>query len=128
MDIFKVVALGFVATILVVLVKQHRPELAIQISIIASALIFFYIAPYFLGVMRMLEGLTDKLNIDTKYFDIVIKVIGVAYVTQFGAELCRDAGESAIASKIELAGKILLLVMSMPIVYSLVNLVIGVLD
>ena len=128
MDIFKIIGIGFVATVLVTLLKQHKPELAVQMSLIASVLIFFVAAPYFLGVIQTLEGLTDKLNIDVRYFDIVIKVIGVAYVTQFGAELCRDAGESAIASKIELAGKIVLLVMSMPIVYSLVNLVIGLLD
>jgi len=128
MDIFRVVGIGMIAAILALVVKQHRPELAIQISIVAALLIFLSIAPYFMGIVRMFEDLTDQLSVDVRYFDIVLKIIGVAYIAQLGAELCRDAGENAIASKIELAGKIILLVMAMPIVYSLISLITGLLN
>jgi len=128
MDIFRVVGIGMIAAVLALLVKQHRPELAIQISIVAALLIFLSIAPYFMGIVRMFEDLTGQLSVDVRFFDIVLKIIGVAYIAQLGAELCRDAGESAIASKIELAGKIILLVMAMPIVYSLISLVTGLLS
>ena len=127
MDIFRVVGLGFIAAVMALLLRQNRPEIAIQISIAAAVVIFFYIAPYFLGIVRMFEDLTEQLSIDLRFFDIVLKIIGIAYITQLGAELCRDAGENAIAAKIELAGKVILLVMSMPIVYSLINLVTGLL-
>ena len=128
MDIFRVVGIGMIAAILALVVKQHRPELAIQISIVAALLIFLSIAPYFMGIVRMFEDLTDQLSVDVRFFDIVLKIIGVAYIAQLGAELCRDAGENAIASKIELAGKIILLVMAMPIVYSLISLITGLLN
>ena len=54
---------------------------------------------------------------------VVLRVIGIAYVAQFGAELCRDAGESAVASKIEFAGKIIIMTLSMPIMYKLLEVV-----
>jgi len=127
MDIFRIVALGFVAAVMALLVRQHRPEIAIQISLAAALVIFFYIAPYFLGIVQMFEDLAENLSVDVRFFDIVIKIIGVAYITQLGAELCRDAGEGAIAAKIELAGKVILIVMSMPIVYSLISMVTGLL-
>ena len=123
MDIFRIVGIGFVAAVMALLVRQHRPELAIQISIAAAVIIFLQIAPYFLGIVQMFRDLTDQLSVDVRFFEIVLKIIGIAYITGLGAELCRDAGENAIAAKIELAGKIILLVMSMPIVYSLISLV-----
>jgi len=123
MDIFRIVGIGFVAAVLALLVKQHRPELAIHISIAAAVIIFLQIAPYFLGIVQMFRDLTDQLAVDVRFFEIVLKIIGIAYITSLGAELCRDAGENAIAAKIELAGKVILLVMSMPIVYSLISLV-----
>jgi len=123
MDIFRIVGIGFVAAVMALLVKQHRPELAIQISIAAAVIIFFQIAPYFLGIVQMFNDLSGRLAVDIRFFEIVLKIIGIAYITGLGAELCRDAGENAIAAKIELAGKILLLVMSMPIVHSLISLV-----
>jgi len=128
MDIFRIVGIGVIAAVLALVVKQHRPELAIQISIVAAILIFLSIAPYFMGIIRMFEDLTDQLSIDVRFFDIVLKIIGVAYIAQLGAELCRDAGEGAIASKIELAAKVILLVMAMPIVYSLISLITGLLN
>ena len=128
MDIFRVVGIGIIAAVLALVVKQHRPELAIQISIVAAILIFLSVAPYFMGIVQMFEDLTDQLSVDVRFFDIVLKIIGVAYIAQLGAELCRDAGENAIAAKIELAAKIILLVMAMPIVYSLISLITGLLN
>ena len=123
MDIFRIVGIGFVAAVMALLIWQHRPELAIQISIAAAIIIFLSVAPYLLGIVQMFRNLTDQLAVDVRFFDIVLKIIGVAYITGLGAELCRDANEGAIAAKIELAGKIILIVMAMPIVYSLISLV-----
>jgi len=128
MDIFRVVGIGIIAAVLALVVKQHRPELAIQISIVAAILIFLSIAPYFMGIIQMFEDLSGQLAVDVRFFDIVLKIIGVAYIAQLGAELCRDAGENAIAAKIELAAKVVLLVMAMPIVYSLISLITGLLS
>ena len=123
MDIFRIIGIGIVGMVLAVLIKNYRPEIAIQISIAAAAIIFLITAPYLKSVLIMFEEIADQVGINTLHMGIVLKVIGAAYITQFAAELCKDAGESAIASKIEFAGKVVIMMMSMPIVYSVLNLV-----
>ncbi len=123
MDIFKVIGLGLAATFFAVFLKGWRPEIAIQISVAASAVIFFLLAPYIKTVIEMFQDISNQVGMDMKYLSIVLKVIGIAYAAQFGAELCRDAGESAVASKIELAGKIIIMTLSMPVMYKLIEVV-----
>lgn len=123
MEIFKVVGLGLAATFFAVLLKGWRPEIAIQISLAASAVIFFVLAPYLRTVVEMFRDISNQIGMDTKYIGIVLKVIGIAYAAQFGAELCRDAGEGAVASKIEVAGKIIIMTLSMPVMYRLLEIV-----
>lgn len=123
MDIFKVVGIGFAATFFAVLLKGWRPEMAIQISVAASVIIFFMLAPYIKTVIEMFRDISNQIGMDIKYIGIVLKVIGIAYVAQFGAEICKDAGESAVASKIELAGKIIIMTLSMPIMYKLIEII-----
>lgn len=112
-----------VAAVLSLLIKQYRPELSSAIPVIAAAAIFAMAAPYLRAVIAMFEDIADQVGMESASFRIVIKMIGAAYITQFAAEMCKDAGEGAIASKIELGGKILILTMSMPILYRLLALV-----
>ena len=123
MEVFKVVGIGLAAVFFSVLLKGWRPEIAIQISLAASAVIFILLAPYLKGVVEMLSNISEQTGVNTKYINVVLRVIGIAYVAQFGAELCRDAGESAVASKIEFAGKIIIMTLSMPIMYKLLEVV-----
>ncbi len=123
MEIFKVVGLGLAATFFAVLLKGWRPEIAIQISLAASAVIFFVLAPYLKTVVEMFRDISNQIGMDSKYIGIVLKVIGIAYAAQFGAELCRDAGEGAVASKIEFAGKVIIMTLSMPVMYRLLEIV-----
>ncbi len=123
MDIFKVVGLGIAAMVFAVFLKGWRPEAAIQISLVATVIILVAILPYLKVVVEMIKDITNQSGIEVRYITLVLKVIGIAYVAQFASELCRDAGESAIASKIELAGKIIIMTLSMPVVYSLMEVV-----
>lgn len=124
MEILQIVGLALVATILSVVLKSHRPELAMQISLIAGIIIFIFIASNLSAILKLFESLTGKINLDLVYISTIIKIIGIAYISQFGAEICRDAGESAIASKVEFAGKILIVVMAAPIILALLNLLV----
>ncbi len=122
MSIFKIVGIGLASAVLAVLVKGYRAELGLLISIASSVLIFSLILPYIKSIMTMLSDLSAQSGTDLTHVAIVIKIIGAAYITQLGAELCRDAGENAVASKVELGGKIIIAGLSMPIVYSLLDL------
>jgi len=123
MDIFKVVGIGIAATILAVFVKNWRPEISIQISLVAAVIIFFAVIPYIKTIFEMFTDISNRIGLDVKYITLILKVIGIAYVTQFGAELCRDAGETSIASKIELGGKVIIITLSMPLMYSFLEVV-----
>ena len=123
MDVFKIVGIGIGAATLAVLVKNWRKEIGIQISIIAAIAIFIMAFPYLNAVFQVFRDVSDRIGLDEKYIKIIIKVIGIAYVAQFGSELCRDAGETAIASKIEFGGKVMIVALSVPLMYSFLEVV-----
>ncbi len=124
MQIFQIVGIGVVATILILVIKRHSPETAVQVSILTGIVIFILIASKLSAVIDLLKNYADKADIKPIYFTIVLKITGIAYIAEFGAEVCRDAGEGSIASKIELAGKITIIVMAVPIISSLLDLII----
>lgn len=116
-----------IAAVMSIILKSQRPEISMQISIVAGIIIFALVAVNLSTVLKLLEGIAGKVELDLVYLTTIIKVIGTAYITQFGAEVCRDAGEGAIASKIEFAGKILIIVMAAPIILALLSLLIEIL-
>lgn len=124
MEIFKIVGLGITATLLAIIVKQYKPEYGIHISIATGVLIFLLMISKLASILEVIHGLTDKLNMDAVYMKSIFKIIGIAYISEFGSEVCRDCGESSIASKIEFAGKILIMVLALPILLSVLNLII----
>lgn len=123
MEIFKIVGFGIIASILAIIVKQYKPEYAIHISIATGVIIFLFVISKLVSILEVIRHLTDKLDIDLIYVKSIFKIIGIAYVSEFGAQVCRDSGEEAIASKVELGGKILIMVLALPILLSIFNLI-----
>ncbi|WP_105618132.1 stage III sporulation protein AD [Vallitalea okinawensis] len=123
MAIFQIVAIGFVSTILILVLKKQNPEFGIYISMITGIIIFFMILSQLEVVINVLSDIADRINLNAGYIKIIFKIIGIAYISEFGAEICKDADQRAIAMKIEFAGKILILVVSLPIVMTLLDLV-----
>lgn len=124
MDIMKIVIVGIVATVLALLLKDEKPEIAVLVSIVTGLVIFVFIVTKLSSVMSVLKYFAGKANIDILYFSTILKVIAIAYITEFGAQVCRDAGEGSIASKIELAGKVLIMVVAIPILAALMDIMI----
>lgn len=121
MDIAKIIGIAFVAVIVVNLIKNYRPEFAIYASIIAGAIILFFTINELTPIVSMLQNLSDKMGVSSKFFGILLKITGIAYLTEFGANVCKDAGETAVASKVELAGKVLIISLSIPILLALME-------
>ncbi len=115
MDIIQIVGLGFIVTLLILIIKSQKPELAVQLSLTLAALIFFMVLSKISVVLTLFRDLADKASLSPVYLNTILKVIGIAYVTEFGAQVCRDAGEGAVAGKIEFAGKVLVMVMAVPV-------------
>ena len=122
MEIVKIVAFAFIALSIVFLLRSNdKGVLAIQISTVVGILIFLFMITKITAVLQLLQQLALKANIDFVYLNTVFKILGIAYLASFCAEICRDAGEGNIASKVEFAGKILILVLSMPILMAVLQ-------
>jgi stage III sporulation protein AD len=116
MEMIQIIGLGFVVTLLILIIKQQRPEIAVQLSLALATIIFLMVLGKIQVVLTLFQDLAQKANISQIYLNTILKIIGIAYVTEFGAQVCRDAGEGAVAGKIEFAGKILVMVMAIPII------------
>jgi len=118
-EIWQIVGLALIVTVLGVVLKQIRPEIALQLSILAGASIFILIISKIRVIVDLLQTLADQANISSYYLLIILKIVGVAYLAEFGAQICRDAGESALATKIELAAKVGVILIAIPIIVAI---------
>jgi stage III sporulation protein AD len=118
-EIWQIVGLALIVTVISVVLKQIRPEIALQLTILASASIFILVMSKIKVIVDLLQSLADQANISSYYLLIVLKIVGVAYLAEFGAQICRDAGEGALASKVELAAKIAVIVLAIPIILAI---------
>ena len=126
-EIIKIVAFAFVALFIVMIFKNKRDDIAILISMIAGAIIFIFMFAKLTIVVSLLQQLALKANIDYIYLSIVFKILAIAYLSSFCSEICKDAGEGSLASKVEFSGKILILVLAMPILMAVLQSIIKIL-
>ena len=121
MEIGSLLAIAIIVTVLTVLIRSHRPEIAIWISVIAGLVIIGRILPLINFLVRTLADFASKTRVGSVYFTTVLKVVGIAYLAGFGAEVCRDAGETATAGKLELAGKVIILLTALPVLIAVLE-------
>lgn len=126
MEIIKIIGIGLVGAVISVLLRNSKPEFAMMIPVVVTFTILMCVMPYLTVIIEELKSIANGAGIDAEYIVIVLKIIGVSYLAGISAELCKDAGENAVASKIELAGKLIILFMSMPIINSLIGVVKGI--
>lgn len=126
-EIIKIIGIGLIALVIVIILKQYRPEYAIYISIIAGVMILVLIMEKFSGIINLLKSISDKTYINKQFLGILLKITGIAIITEFAVSICSDAGEKAIASKIEIGSKVIVIAMSIPIISSLLELIIEIL-
>ncbi len=127
-DIIRLIGTGFAGGMLALMIRKHRPEFALLIALVTSAIILAGTIEWLSEIMNGLRQIIEECGVDTRYFSMIAKVIGTAYITQFSAEILRDSGENAVASKIEAAGKICILALTLPVLASFMELCIGVVN
>ena len=126
-DVIKIIGIGLLALIIIVILKQYKPEFAIYVSMIAGVLILVLSIQKLTGIINLLQSLANKTYINKSFLSILLKITGLAFITEFAVSICSDAGEKAIASKIEIGSKVIIIAMSIPIITSLLELVIEIL-
>lgn len=121
-DIMKIAGIGFMGGMLALTVKKDKPEFALLISLVCAIIIAFEVIKGVGNVMGQIDRIIVQCGIDIMYLEVSLKAMGIAYVSQFAAEILRDGGEGAIASKVEMAGKVAILIITVPVLGSLLEM------
>ena len=127
MDIIKIVGFAFIALFIYMLLKEKKSELAIFIILVAGITIFLSAIGVLSEIITFIESIADRANINTVYIQIVLKILAIAYLTSFCSELCKDSGAGSIGSKVEFAGKILILSLAVPILMAVLDSILQIL-
>ena len=121
MEIAQIVGLAIIVTVIGAVLRQIKPEMALQLSILAGVTIFLLVMDKIRLVIDLLQKLADQANVNSYYLLIVLKIVGVAYLAELGCQICRDAGENALATKVEIAAKIFVVVLAIPIIVAIME-------
>ncbi|WP_238980639.1 stage III sporulation protein AD [Geobacillus sp. YHL] len=125
MDILQIVGLGLIATFLVVLLQEQKSNLAFLLTVFVGCTIFLLLVDQISSILAMLRKMAEGAHIQMVYLETMLKIIGIAYIAEFAAQISKDAGQGAIAAKIELGGKIIILALAVPILTAIIEAVIG---
>lgn len=121
MEIIQIIGIGLIGVLMAVILKEYKPEFKIYISIISGIIIFFLVVNNLSNFIGLIRNLSSKLSINNEFIIILLKITGISILTEFAISICKDSGENAIASKIDLGGKITIIGISVPIITSLLE-------
>ncbi|ARO19866.1 stage III sporulation protein AD [Bacillus anthracis] len=121
----QIVGLGLVATFLAAVLNQHKSSITTLFIVFVGSVMFLILIDQIHAILQMIERVASEAKVSNVYVETLLKIIGIAYIAEFGAQITKDAGQGAIASKIELAGKILILVMAIPILTVVIETILG---
>ena len=127
MDIVKIIGVGLISLIIIIIVRQYKPEFTLYVSLLAGAIILVFIMDKLDGIINLLTTLSNKTAINNEFLTLLIKITGIAFLTEFAVSICKDTGEIAIANKVDMGGKVIIVSMSIPIISSLLETVVEIL-
>jgi len=123
MEILKISAFALMAVVIIVLIKQEKKEIGVTISILATVILAVYGVIQLDNIVNLLFELISKVGVNAKYLEIILKVVGIAYIVELTKDICVDSGESALGSKVEMTGKIVMVAMTIPIITGVVEVI-----
>ena len=118
----KLVGVGLLGGMLSLTVKKDKPEFALMIALMTAVIISIEVISGIGDVISEIEQMVEISGINIAYLNVCIKAMGTAYVSQFASEILRDGGEGAIAGKVEMAGKITILILTLPVLSSFLKM------
>lgn len=123
MEILKIAAIALTGVILASLMKTVNKDISLYIILAAIIIILLEVFDKLTGIFAFLEGIYGSITYGREFFPIILKILAIAYITDFTAQLCKDAGENSIGSKVELAGKVIIFYAAMPILTAILDLI-----
>ena len=122
-EIFKIIGIAFITAISAIILKGTKPELSFAVTVVGIIVILTFIVDALEGTMSVFTSITQITGIENGLLKMLLKIVGVGYLTEFGAGILTDFGSNSIADKVTLAGKLTIVLMSMPVVESLLLLI-----
>ncbi len=127
MEVIRIIGIALIGLIIIILLKQYKPEFSIYISLLVGVLILLLVTDQLTGIINLLTSLSNKAGVNNEFLTLLIKITGIAFLTEFAVSICKDTGETAIANKVDMGGKIIIVSMSIPIISSLLETILEVL-
>ena len=124
-EIIKIIGVAFVTAIATILLKQTKPELSFAVTVTGVIIILLFIIDALQETIGILNGLAQITGMQNGLLKILVKIVGVGYVTEFGAGILNDFGSNAVADKVVLGGKITIVLLALPILENLLKLIEG---
>lgn len=128
MSLISVVFAAVIVVLIALKLREMGSGYGILMSIGACVMMMYFVIGRFRQITGYIDRLVSYVSVDITYIDIILKMIGIAYICQFATDICRDAGYQAIASQVEMAGKISLILLSMPVLMSVIDLVVAIVE
>ncbi|MEG1501357.1 MAG: stage III sporulation protein AD [Clostridiales bacterium] len=124
-SLFSWIGLAILGSLVAIFLKESKlPAIGLLVALTVGIIIFLGILPKLSQLLQMFVNLAQKARLNTFYMSLIFRILGIAYIGEFGAQICRDAGQGAIALKVELAAKIIIMLMAMPIMASILQSII----
>jgi stage III sporulation protein AD len=123
MTVFQWVGFAVTSALLAVFVRERHQEAGLMISLAAGLILFLAAAGQIQAVYQAVDAIAAKAGVNLSYLATVMKVMGIAYLTEFGSQICKDAGEGSIAAKLEMGGKIMVLILSLPVFFAALDMI-----
>ena len=123
MEISTIVVIGIIGAVICVVINQYKPEYTVLVALATGLIVLLFASEHLSSILEYVNRFISLGEIDSNYGEIVVKALGVCVVTQLASDTCKDCGQGSIASKIELGGKVSMLVLSIPLFVSLLETV-----
>lgn len=127
MDIVKIIGIALVTTFAVMVLRPTRPELAAVVSIAGGVIVLLMAVDALSQVLTSFTAIVNRTGIKSEVFGALLKIIGIGYLADFAAGICADAGNNSMAQKVTLSGKVIILVLALPIINNLIEIIVGIL-
>lgn len=121
MEIAQIIGLALITTIFLLVLRQEKPVMALLLSLVFGIIIFFSMMGKLASIIDVMKELTRRAGINNFFLATILKIMGVAYLGEFAAVICQDAGEQAVAKKVEFAAKIIIAVLALPILVAILE-------
>ncbi len=121
--IYKIVAIGIITSIATLIIKPIRSDFALMIALTGGIIILLMLLNYLTSVFDAFKLIINSTGISSSLYSIVLKIVGIGYLIEFSAGICNDSGNSSLADKILLGGKIVIMVMALPIITNILQII-----